>query len=35
MFYAIINELSFSDKWTEECREVGEADSSILKALLE
>ena len=34
MFYAVINYQFNKDKWTEKCREDGEANSSSLKALL-
>ena len=35
MFYAMINDEFKTIKWTENCRDVGEANSSSLKALLE
>ena len=35
MFYAIINYHAILDKWTEKRKEVGEANSSCLKVLLQ
>ena len=35
MFYAIIITINLRLKWTEKCREAGEANSSSLKVLLE